>query len=37
MGIRAVIFNGFYCNEVKEMLIADKIQNYKDFMKYHLT
>lgn len=28
-------FVGFSCDEVKEMLIADKIQNYKDFMKYH--
>jgi len=28
-------FVGFSCNEVKQMLIADKIQNYKDFMKYH--
>lgn len=28
-------FVGFSCNEVKEMLIADKVQNYKDFMKYH--
>lgn len=28
-------FVGFSCNEVKEMLIADKIQNYKDFMLYH--
>jgi hypothetical protein len=28
-------FVGFSCHEVKEMLIADKIQNYKDFLKYH--
>lgn len=28
-------FVGFSCDEVKKMLIADKIQNYKDFMKYH--
>jgi hypothetical protein len=28
-------FVGFSCDEVKQMLIADKIQNYKDFMKYH--
>ena len=28
-------FVGFSCDEVKEMLIADKVQNYKDFMKYH--
>ncbi|MGK0389502.1 MAG: hypothetical protein ACI94Y_002242 [Maribacter sp.] len=28
-------FIGFSCNEVKQMLIADKVQNYKDFMLYH--
>jgi hypothetical protein len=28
-------FVGFPCEEIKQMLIADKIQNYKDFMKYH--
>jgi hypothetical protein len=28
-------FVGFSCPEVKQMLIADKIQNYKDFLKYH--
>lgn len=28
-------FVGFSCEEVKQMLIADKIQNYKDFMVYH--
>jgi hypothetical protein len=28
-------FVGFSCPEVKAMLIADKIQNYKDFLKYH--
>jgi hypothetical protein len=27
-------FVGFSCPEVKEMLIADKVQNYKDFIKY---
>lgn len=28
-------FVGFSCEEVRQMLIADKIQNYKDFMLYH--
>ena len=28
-------FVGFSCQEVKEMLTADKIQNYKDFLLYH--
>ena len=28
-------FVGFSCQEVKEMLIADKVQNYKDFINYH--
>jgi hypothetical protein len=28
-------FVGFSCNEIKQMLIADKIQNFKDFMMYH--
>jgi hypothetical protein len=28
-------FIGFTCKEVRQMLIADKIQNYKDFMLYH--
>jgi len=28
-------FVGFSCEEVKQMLIADKIQNYKDFMNHH--
>jgi hypothetical protein len=28
-------FVGFSCDEVKQMLIADKLQNYKDFLKYH--
>jgi len=28
-------FVGFSCGEVKLMLIADKVQNYKDFMAYH--
>lgn len=28
-------FVGFSCLEVKQMLIADKIQNYKDFLCYH--
>lgn len=28
-------FVGFTCNEIREMLMADKIQNYKDFMLYH--
>ena len=27
-------FVGFSCPEVKELLIADKVQNYKDFIKY---
>jgi hypothetical protein len=28
-------FIGFSCPEVKQMLIADKVQNYKDFLLYH--
>lgn len=28
-------FIGFTCVEVKQMLIADKVQNYKDFLSYH--
>lgn len=28
-------FYGFTCPEVKQMLIADKVQNFKDFMTYH--
>lgn len=28
-------FVGFTCEEIRQMLIADKIQNYKDFMLYH--
>ena len=28
-------FIGFSCPEVREMLIADKVQNYKDFLLYH--
>jgi len=28
-------FVGFSCIEVKQMLIADKVQNYKDFLTYH--
>ncbi len=28
-------FVGFSCPEVKQMLIADKVQNYKDFLIYH--
>ena len=28
-------FVGLTCPEIKQMLIADKIQNYKDFMIYH--
>lgn len=28
-------FIGFTNEDIKKMLIADKIQNYKDFMKYH--
>jgi hypothetical protein len=28
-------FVGFTCDEIKQMLIADKIQNYKDFREYH--
>ncbi len=28
-------FVGFSCPEIREMLIADKVQNYKDFLKYH--
>lgn len=28
-------FVGFSCEEVKQMLMADKIQNYKDFMLFH--
>jgi len=27
-------FVGFSCPEIREMLIADKVQNYKDFIKY---
>jgi len=26
---------GFSCEEVKQMLIADRAQNYKDFMLHH--
>jgi hypothetical protein len=29
------MFVGFSCPEVKQMLIADKVQNFKDFMEYH--
>ena len=25
----------FSCTDVRHLLVADKIQNYKDFMKYH--
>lgn len=28
-------FVGFSCPEVRQMLIADKVQNYKDFLCYH--
>lgn len=28
-------FVGFTCPEIRQMLIADKVQNYKDFMLYH--
>lgn len=28
-------FVGFPCEEIRQMLIADKVQNYKDFMQYH--
>ena len=28
-------FVGFTCEEVKQMLIADKVQNYKDFLLHH--
>jgi hypothetical protein len=28
-------FVGFSCNEIRQMLIADKVQNFKDFMLYH--
>jgi len=28
-------FVGFSCNEIRQMLIADKVQNYKDFMLHH--
>ncbi len=28
-------FVGFSCEEVKQMLVADKTQNYKDFMLFH--
>lgn len=28
-------FVGFSCEEVKQMLVADKVQNYKDFLIYH--
>lgn len=29
-------FVGFPMNEIWEMLVADKVQNYKDFLKYHM-
>ena len=28
-------FVGFTNNEIRQMLLADKIQNYKDFLLYH--
>ena len=30
-------FVGFPNQDIKDMLLADKVQNYKDFMKYHKT
>ena len=30
-------FVGFSCPEIREMLIADKVQNYKDFIRYHAS
>ena len=32
---RVSSFLGFSCPEIKQMLIADKVQNYRDFMEHH--